>query len=163
MRPGPRRAGARWPDPAVAADPPAAGSTTSSARSSARPGRLQEVPRAASMRTPRKRASPAAPRRCASRWPHLQMPQGRACNAILDDVYTDARTVFRQEHRAIGLDVDRRVDQVLCVVAPARGDVTGQTEVGERRQVEVVRPADARLEHAAVPDGDTRAGADVVH
>ena len=53
-----------------------------------------------------------------------------------------------------GLTSIARIDEVGRVVAAAGGDVAGQREVRQRRQVDVVRAADAALEHAAVPDRD---------
>ena len=68
----------------------------------------------------------------------------------------------RHRDRAVGGDLDRRLDQVGIEVALARGDVAGQREVRQRRQVDVRGAADARLEHAAVPHRDAVRGAQIV-
>ena len=64
--------------------------------------------------------------------------------------------------RAIGRDLDLRIDQVGREVAPAGGDVARQREVRQRRQVNVVRAADAALEHAAVPHRNAVRGRQIV-
>jgi len=56
--------------------------------------------------------------------------------------------------RATRANHDRRVDDVFFPVTLARRNVTGQRESSERRHRDVVRAPDARLEHAAAPDGD---------
>ena len=78
------------------------------------------------------------------------VPQRRLVDALADDIDANARasgTAIVPSAR----DVDRRLDQVGLVVALAGGDVAGQREVRQAREMDVVGAADAALEHAAVP------------
>ena len=53
-------------------------------------------------------------------------------------------------------------DDVPLPVALAGRDVAGQDEIGQRRERDVVRAADARLQHAAAPDRNAGRLRDVV-
>ena len=89
------------------------------------------------------------------------MFQRGARHAILADRDADAGS-RRYADRAVGADLDRRIDQIGIEVAAARGDVARQREVRQRGQMDVGRAADPRFEHAAVPDGDVARRAQIV-
>ena len=63
----------------------------------------------------------------------------------------------RDGHRPVGGHLDRRHDDVPFEVAIAGRDVPGQGEAGQAREGQVVRAADAGLQHAAAPERARRA------
>ena len=135
------------------------------------PGELL-LPRAAAREAPaapwrtRAGAGRARGRRwklCASRWCEADGALGGAGQAIGDGDHAGARAGrHRDRCRPAATSIGGSI-RSGGVVAPAGGDVAGQREVRERRQVDVVRAADARLEHPAVPDRHAGRRADVVH
>ena len=59
--------------------------------------------------------------------------------------------------------LDRRLDDVARPVALAGRNIARQHEIGQRGQRDVVRPADARFQHAAAPYRNARRLRHVVH
>src|SRR5262249_61006664 len=85
---------------------------------------------------------------------------GRLPDPIPVDVDADAGPGGHGD-RALRADVDAGLDEIGREVPAARGDVAGERKVRQRREMDVVRAADAALEHAAVPDRHAARGADV--
>src|ERR1700733_2088936 len=59
----------------------------------------------------------------------------------------------RHANRPLRRDRHFRLDDVLVPVAAAGTDVPRQREVGQRRERNVMRPADTRLQHSPTPNG----------
>ena len=139
----PPAASCSWAPPT----PPAASTTTTTTRAST--STRTPSPSAASSWCRRRR------RRCgperASYCPDLGV-QRRLVHPAPHDLVADAG-LLRHRDRAPRRDRDRRVDQVLLEVARAGRGVAGQGEAGQGLQVDVVEPADARLQHAPAPHG----------
>src|ERR1700676_2205626 len=77
-------------------------------------------------------------------------PHGKFFDTVAARVVADARP-RRHANRALRRDGHFRLDDVLVPVAPARTDVAGQREIRKRRERNVMRPADTRLQHSAAP------------
>src|SRR5256885_812235 len=92
---------------------------------------------------------------------HLSL-EGDLSDDVFEHRHADPRS-GRHAHGAVALDDERLADDLGREVASRRGDVTGQAEVRQRREVHVVRAADAHLEHAAAPDRHVVRGGHVVH
>src|SRR6185503_18783387 len=88
--------------------------------------------------------APAAPERLKDIFSSKAVP----VQPFLDHIIANARSV-RHEDGALGGHRDGRVDDVLGVGPVAGGEVAGEREVRERREREMVGPADARLERRA--------------
>src|SRR5918993_6086150 len=89
------------------------------------------------------------------------MSQRRLIDTLSQNIHTDPWSGGHC-YCPIRRDVDRRIDKVGLVVALARGDVAGQTEVWEAGKVDIVRAANATLEHAAMPHRDVVRRAEIV-
>ena len=83
-------------------------------------------------------------------------------DAVGNNSHTDAGT-RRDGNRSIGTNHDLGIDQVRREISPAGGHIARQREPGERRQMNIVRAADATFQHAAVPDRRAVRGRNVVH
>jgi hypothetical protein len=59
----------------------------------------------------------------------------------------------RHNNRAIGPDLDARLDDVFMKVSLAVGYVARESEVGQGRQVDVVGAPDAAFQHTSAPNG----------
>ena len=92
----------------------------------------------------------------------LQPLTGGGGDPVRNERHADTGT-GRDRNGAVRTDVDFGIDQIGRVVATARCHVTGQREVRQGREMNVVRPPDAALEHAAVPDRHAVARREVVH
>ena len=169
-RPDPAQAPARSLERAGSADPRAADPRASArcdsgAASAGGGGALRRT------RRRRRRRSEAAQSRARSsrvstwsRWSNLQVAAASRASTRSATMCTPMPGPRRHEHGAIGLDVDRRVDQILRVVAAARRDVAGQREV--RRAWTGEGCGRGRCPTSSMPPcqtGTPRAGADVVH
>ena len=76
--------------------------------------------------------------------------------------HAQARPVHRDGDHAGGIHRPLGRHDVALPVAGARADVAGQGEIRERGERDVAGAANAALQHAAAPDGDRVAPAEVV-
>src|SRR6267143_4171518 len=108
-------------------------------------------------------APPPGPRksRLDPRGPELLALERELADDLFEDGHADAR-LGRNAHRAVWLHGEGLADDLRLEIARRRGDVTGQTEVRQRREMHVVRSADAHLEHPAAPHWHLLRRADVV-
>src|SRR2546430_3303718 len=109
-------------------------------------------------------APPPGPRksRLAPPGPELLALERELADDLFEYGHADAR-LGRNAHRSVWLHSEGLADDLCREVARRRRDVTGQTEVRQRREMHVVRTADAHLEHPAAPHGHLMRGADVVN
>ncbi len=75
---------------------------------------------------------------------------------------TDARTHGNAD-RSLRRDGDLGRNNVFGPVAVAGRHVTRKREIGERRERNIVRPADAGFKHPAAPHGDPMMLAEIVN
>src|SRR3989475_9230439 len=94
--------------------------------------------------------------------PELLALERELADHLLEHGHADA-WLRRNAHRAVRLDGEGLADDLRREVTRRRGDVAGQTEVRERREMHVVRTADAHLEHPSAPHGHVVGGANVVN
>src|SRR5437773_11484983 len=110
--------------------------------------------------------SPRPSRRRKSRLgppgPELLALEGELADHVFEHGHADA-WLGRNAHRAVWIHDERLTDDLCGEVALRGGDIARQTEVRERREMHVVRPADAHLEHPSAPHGHVVRAADVVN
>src|SRR2546427_10598495 len=94
--------------------------------------------------------------------PELLALERELADHLLEHGHADT-WLGRNAHRAVRLYGEGLADDLRREVTRRRGDVAGQTEVRERREMHVVRTADAHLEPPAAPHGQVVGGADVVN
>src|SRR5713226_711991 len=89
------------------------------------------------------------------------LARGELLDAVEAWLVADARPGGHADGAA-GRDLHLRLDDVGLPVAPAGGDVARQGEAGECRKRDIVRAADARLQHPAAPHRDAARLAEIV-
>jgi hypothetical protein len=96
-----------------------------------------------------------------SLYPLLKSSDRCRLNPLLDEVDADPGRGW-DGYGAVRAQNDLWIDQIRSVVPAACGDIAGKSEVGQRREVDVVRAADAALEHSAVPHRNVTTQSEIV-
>src|SRR6185437_4291823 len=89
-------------------------------------------------------------------------PYGQPLHQIEIEIVTETGLVAYGDC-SVRAHLDRRHDDVLLPIALAGRNIAGQDEVRQRREGDVMGPANAAFQHAPAPDWDTVRLAEVVN